>query len=356
MSTVSPFLHHAVRVAPVAPSASDRAIAAWLLACCMLVFATVVVGGITRLTHAGLSITEWQPVSGVLPPLSEADWQLAFDKYRRTPEYLTVNKGMALEAFKRIYAWEYVHRLLGRLVGFAFLLPLVWFALRRRIRRGDGWKLAGIFALGALQGVLGWYMVKSGLVDDPRVSQFRLTAHLTLAFIIFGAMLWLALSLLYPQRTKPADAVPGARRWAIGVLALVLAMVATGGLVAGIRAGFAYNTFPLMNGSIVPPEILVLEPAWKNFFWNMATVQFDHRVLAVLLLLLVPVLWVKLRQPSIPRRATLGGHALLLMLGIQFALGVATLLSVVWLPLAALHQAGAVVLLALSVNVAHALR
>src|SRR5687767_153641 len=263
---------------------SDHAIAAWLLACCALVFAIVVVGGITRLTRSGLSITEWQPILGALPPLSDADWQLAFDKYRQTPEYMQVNKGMTLEAFKRIYWWEYVHRLLGRIVGVAFLVPFVVFAIRGRIPSGYAWKLAGVFVLGGMQGVLGWYMVQSGLVDDPRVSQFRLTAHLALAFLILGAMLWLALSLLYPRLPRPLSSVAtSARRWAIATLVLVLAMVVTGGFVAGIRAGFAYNTFPLMNGSLVPGEILMLDPVWKNFFWNMATVQFDHRLIALLL-------------------------------------------------------------------------
>jgi heme a synthase len=397
MSTVSPFLRHALPAAPAAPSAADRAIAAWLLACCVLVFAIIVVGGITRLTHSGLSITEWQPIVGTLPPLSDADWQLAFDKYRQTPEYLQVNKGMTLDAFKRIYWWEYAHRLLGRLVGVVFFVPLVWFAVRRRIPRGYGWKLVGIFALGALQGALGWYMVKSGLVDDPRVSQFRLAAHLTLAFLIFGAMLWVALSLLYPRRTlipdpspacgrrehdrspllegaaqregegvrgsySPArakritDAARSARRWAIAVVVLVLGMVVTGGFVAGIRAGFAYNTFPLMNGAIIPREILMLEPAWKNFFWNMATVQFDHRLFALLLVLLVPALWWKLRQVAeVPARAKAAGTALLVALAMQVALGVATLVLVVPLPLAALHQAGAVLVFALALYVLHAL-
>jgi heme a synthase len=358
MTSVSPFLRHATPAAPVTPSASDRAIAAWLLACCVLLFAIIVVGGITRLTHAGLSITEWQPIIGVLPPLSEADWQVAFDKYRQTPEYLQVNKGMTLESFKRIFWWEYVHRLLGRLIGIAFLVPLVGFAMWRRIPRGYGWKLAGIFALGGLQGALGWYMVKSGLVDDPRVSQFRLTAHLTLAFLIFGAMLWLALSLLHRRRARRlTDEARSARRWASVVLALVLAMVVTGGFVAGIRAGFAYNTFPLMNGAIIPPEILMLEPAWRNFFWNMATVQFDHRVLALLLVLAVAVLWWKLRPSTgVARRARVAGTALLAVLVMQVAVGILTLVFVVPLPLAAVHQAGAVLVFALAINVLHTLR
>jgi cytochrome c oxidase assembly protein subunit 15 len=344
--------------APAAPGRDERAVAAWLLACCVLVFAMIVVGGVTRLTHSGLSITEWQPIVGTLPPLTEQDWQQAFDKYRATPEYRQVNKGMSLEAFKGIFWWEYFHRLLGRLIGVAFLVPFLWFAVRRRIPPGFGWPLAGIFVLGGLQGAMGWYMVKSGLVDDPRVSQFRLTAHLGLAFVILGAMLWAALSLLFPRRE--AASTPGARsarRWAFGIVALVFAMVLSGGFVAGIRAGFAYNTFPLMNGAWIPPEILMLEPAWKNFFWNMATVQFDHRVGAWLLFFLVPVLWWKLRTADgVPARAEHGGNALAAALAVQIALGIATLLLVVPLPLAALHQAGAVVVFALALYVAHAMR
>lgn len=332
--------------------------ATWLFACCALVFAIIVVGGVTRLTHSGLSITEWQPIVGTLPPLSQADWEVAFAKYRETPEYREVNRGMSLEAFKTIFWWEYAHRLLGRIIGVAFLVPFVWFLARKRVPRGYGWPLAGVFVLGGLQGALGWYMVKSGLVADPRVSQFRLTAHLSLAFAIFGAMLWIAMSLSWPTRARlPAPAQRSARRWAIGIVLLVFAMVVTGGFVAGIRAGFAYNTFPLMNGALVPPEIMLLEPAWRNFFWNMATVQFDHRLGAWLLFFTVPVLWWKLnRIPGLPQRATRGGNALAAMLAVQIALGIATLLLVVPLPLAALHQAGAVVLFALALNVAHALR
>lgn len=346
-------------IAGRAPAATSRgAVAAWLLACCALVFAMIVVGGVTRLTHSGLSITEWQPIVGTLPPLSAEDWQVAFDKYRQTPEYREVNRGMTLEAFKGIFWWEYFHRLLGRLIGVAFLVPFLWFLVRRRIPEGYGWPLVGLFVLGGLQGAMGWYMVKSGLVDDPRVSQFRLTAHLGLAFVILGAMLWTALSLVDPKRVRLTDArARSARRWAFAIVVLVFAMVLTGGLVAGIRAGFAYNTFPLMNGRFVPPEIFMIEPAWRNFFWNMATVQFDHRIGAYVLALLVPVLWWKLRRaPQIPASAEKAGNALLAMLAVQIVLGIATLLAVVPLSLAALHQAGAVVVFALAVRVAHALR
>jgi heme a synthase len=344
---------------PAVPRAGspDRAIASWLLACCALVFAMVVVGGVTRLTHSGLSIVEWQPIVGTLPPLDEAQWQATFEKYKLTPEYKLVNSGMSLDEFKGIFWWEYYHRLLGRLIGFAFLLPFLWFLLRRRIPEGYGLPLAGIFVLGGLQGAMGWYMVKSGLVDDPRVSQFRLTAHLGLAFVIFGAMQWVAMSLLFPGRVEESgERLRSARRWAGWLAGLVFAMVLTGGLVAGIRAGFAYNTFPLMNGSVVPPEIMMIEPWWRNFFWNMATVQFDHRLGAWLLAFLVPVLWWKVLRADVPPRARTGAHLMLAMLAVQVALGIATLLLVVPLPLAAAHQAGAVLLFACSLNLAHSLR
>lgn len=340
------------------PRGAPRAVAAWLLACCALVFAIVVVGGVTRLTRSGLSITEWQPIVGTLPPLSPADWEAAFAKYRETPEFRQVNHAMTLTEFKGIFWWEYFHRLLGRAVGVAFLLPLLWFAARRAIPRGYGWKLAGIFALGGLQGALGWYMVKSGLVDDPRVSQFRLTAHLGLAFAIFAAMFWVALSLLAPARIgAPGARERSARRFAYAFAALVFVMVLTGGFVAGIRAGFAYNTFPLMNGHVVPPEIMLIDPWWKNFFYNMATVQFDHRALAWVLAFAAPVLWWKVRAAAAaPARARTGAHLVLALLAVQLALGIATLVHVVPLPLAAAHQAGALLVFAAALNLAHALR
>lgn len=338
--------------------AAPRALAWWLLGCCALVFLMIVVGGITRLTHSGLSITEWQPIVGTLPPLSDADWQLAFDKYRATPEYREVNRGMTLAAFKGIFWWEYSHRLLGRVIGVAFLVPLVIFALRRMVPAGRLPALTGIFLLGGLQGAVGWYMVKSGLVDDPRVSQFRLAAHLLLAFAIFAALFWTALSLLDPRppgyRTERERALS---RFSLVVVAAVLLMVATGAFVAGIRAGFAYNTFPLMNGALVPPEVLMLTPWWRNLFWNMATVQFAHRAVALLVAVLVLVLWTRLAAtPGLPARAQVGAGVLVAVLAVQIAMGIATLLLVVPLPLAAAHQAGAVIVFAAALNVAHAIR
>ena len=337
-------------------AARPRAVAAWLLACCVLVFAMIVVGGVTRLTHSGLSIVEWQPIVGTLPPLDDAQWQQAFDKYRLTPEYKLVNAGMGLDEFKRIFWWEYVHRLLGRLIGVAFLLPFLYFLVRRRIPPGYGWTLAAIFVLGGLQGALGWFMVKSGLVDDPRVSPFRLTAHLALAFVILGAMLWVALSLLAAPVARDDAPTRSARRWAVAVLALVALMIVTGGFVAGIRAGFAYNTFPLMNGHLVPPEVLMLEPWWRNFAWNMATVQLDHRIGAWALAIVVPLAWWRVLRADPPPRARAGAHLVLAMLAVQIALGIATLLLVVPLPLAAAHQAGAALVFVLAVHLLHALR
>jgi len=330
--------------APHRPAAGRRAVAVWLLVCAALVLAMVVVGGVTRLTHSGLSIVEWQPIVGTLPPLTEAQWQETFEKYQQTPEYHYVNKGMTLAGFKGIFWWEYFHRLLGRLIGVVFLVPLAW-------------KLAGIFALGALQGAMGWYMVMSGLVDDPRVSQFRLTAHLSIAVLIFAAMLWIAMDLLFARRASASASADRALRrlswWITGVVAYT---VITGGFVAGIRAGKAYNTFPLMNGHVVPPEIFMIEPWWQNFFYNMATVQFDHRLGAWILAFLVPWFWLRARRPDLAAPARIAAHLLLAALVLQIALGIGTLLLAVPVALGAAHQGGAVVLFAVALFANHALR
>jgi cytochrome c oxidase assembly protein subunit 15 len=353
--------------APAAPTisgdstrAAPRAVAIWLLLCCALVFAMVVVGGVTRLTHSGLSITEWQPIVGTLPPRSSAEWNDVFAKYQLTPEYQQVNKGMSLDGFKSIFWWEYAHRLLGRTVGVVFALPLAWFVARRELPKGLMPVLVAILGLGALQGALGWYMVQSGLVDDPRVSQIRLAGHLGLALLIFATMLWLALSLLRPLSETPravrqrADARLAHFAQVIAVLVFVQALA--GSLVAGIHAGLAYNTFPLMNGRMVPSGIMSLEPWSRNLTDNMATVQFDHRMIAWLLAVLVAVFWFRVQASPRPPRVRLAVQLLLGALLVQLALGIATLLLVVPLPLAAAHQAGAVLLFAAALNAAHALR
>jgi cytochrome c oxidase assembly protein subunit 15 len=336
----------------------DRRIAAWLIACCVLVFAVVVLGGVTRLTRSGLSIVEWQPIVGALPPFTSADWEELFGKYQQTPEYQKVNPEMTLAGFKGIFWLEYLHRLLGRLIGVAFFVPLLYFLWRRVLTPPLAWKLGGIFLLGALQGALGWFMVMSGLVDDPRVSHYRLTAHLALAFAIYAAMLWIALGLLSPASPPPTAParLPGLRRLAWTVTGLVAAMVVTGGFVAGIRAGYAYNTFPLMNGYWLPPEILVIDPWYLNFFNNMATVQFNHRLVAWLLAVGVPWFWVEASRSGLPARTRLLTHVLLAALAVQIALGISTLLLAVPVALAAAHQAGALVVFTAALAVNHALR
>jgi len=340
-------------LAGAASPPGDRGVAVWLLVCCALVFAMVVVGGITRLTHSGLSIVEWQPIVGTVPPLDDSAWQEAFRKYQQTPEFRQVNTEMDLAGFKSIFWWEYAHRLLGRLIGAAFLLPLLWFAARGRVGRALTWKLAALFALGGLQGAMGWYMVQSGLVDDPRVSQFRLAAHLGMALLIYAAMLWIALDLILSRR---AGAPSGLRRLAFGLAALVFVMAISGSFVAGIRAGLAYNTFPLMNGHVVPPGMFVLEPWYLNFFANVATVQFDHRLIAWAIAFLVPWFWVLTRREGVPQRARLSASLLLGALVLQTALGISTLLLAVPVPLAVAHQAGALLVFTASLLAAHSVR
>ena len=340
--------------AAAGPVAARCTVAAWLLACCALVFAMVVVGGATRLTHSGLSIVEWQPFIGTIPPLTDADWAAQFEKYKLTPEFRLRNHDMDVDGFKTIFWWEYFHRLLGRLIGVAYFLPLAWFWARGSLDRPLKWRLAGIFVLGGLQGAMGWYMVKSGLVDDPQVSQFRLTAHLGLALLIFAAMFWVAHGLLRPA---PSGAPAGLRRAGLAFAGLVFAMALTGGLVAGIRAGFAYNTWPLMNGHWVPPEVLMIEPWWRNFGYNMAMVQFVHRMLALAVLAGAWLLaWRVHADRAAGAEARLAAKALALATAAQVTLGIATLLMVVPVGLGTAHQGGAVVVLACALWLARALR
>jgi cytochrome c oxidase assembly protein subunit 15 len=299
-----------------------------------------VVGGITRLTHSGLSIGSWQPLVGVLPPLTDADWAAAFAQYRATPEGRLVNAGMDLAGFQHIYGWEYAHRLVARLAGLVFALPLLWFLWRRRIAGPLAWRLASILALGAAQGALGWYMVASGLVDDPHVSPLRLAAHLGLALLLIGLLAWTAWRL---QRAAPARPVRGAVGAWLGVAA-VFAMALTGAVVAGTRAGFAFNTFPLMNGEWIPAGSLALDPWYRNFRDNLATVQFVHRCFALVVVLVVAANLGPLFERAAHRSRRRAAAWMAAALALQLGLGIATLLSVVALPLAAAHQAGAVLL------------
>jgi cytochrome c oxidase assembly protein subunit 15 len=314
-----------------------------------MIFAMVVIGGVTRLTESGLSITEWKPAAGAIPPLSEQAWQEEFAKYQQIPQYRERNAGMTLAEFKTIFWWEFVHRLWGRLIGVVYAIPLLWFVLRGQVRGRLAWRLAGIFVLGGLQGALGWYMVKSGLVDRVSVSQYRLTAHLGLALLIYAATLWTALDLLRPSRASTPLS-----RAALGFSALVFVTMLAGGFVAGLDAGMSYNTFPLMDGRLVPAGYLDESPWWLNLFENVAAVQFNHRLLAMATLAGAVALAIAGRNAS-PRARALafasGGMAAL-----QAALGISTLLLVVPVPLAAAHQAGAVALLTLALATAHAAR
>jgi len=336
---------------------SNRAIAYWLFACCSMVLATLLVGGVTRLTRSGLSIVEWQPLLGVIPPLTASDWLVVFTKYQQSPEYLKVNLHMTLAEFKFIFWWEWVHRLLGRLIGMVFLVPFLWFWLRGQLSRALLPKLLGFFALGGLQGAMGWYMVQSGLVDDPHVSQYRLAAHLGLAFLIFGLMFWTALVLLGPNKRVRAAAGSALRSVQLAGAALLVAllvMVLSGALVAGTHAGLIFNTFPLMGEHVVPPGLLALQPTWRNFFENQITIQFDHRMIAWLLFLAIP-LYCR-RAVHVAPSARNAAFALLAMLALQLSLGIATLLGAVPVALGAAHQVGAMLLFALLLRLNHVLR
>ena len=331
-------------IAPERVARNRRAVAWWLLGLAGLVLAMVVLGGITRLNHAGLSIVDWRPLVGVLPPFGEEAWQALFADYKRFPEYQELNPGMTLAGFKEIFWLEYAHRLLGRIVGIAYALPFIWFLIRRAFDRPLAVKVLAIGILGGLQGLLGWYMVKSGLVDRPDVSPYRLAAHLGLAVAIYGCLIWVALGLL--TGGSAVERVRRAGRWrgAIwGATGLVFLTILSGSFVAGNDAGLAYNSFPLMADAIVPPDIFLIEPVWKNFFENVPLVQLDHRLLAMLTALVVILIWAAALRWLGPMPARVALHAAAAAVLVQFALGIATLLTFVPVPLGAAHQAGAMV-------------
>ena len=336
-----------------ANSVRDRRVAIWLLVCCALVFVMVVLGGVTRLTGSGLSMVDWRPIVGWLPPLSDADWQRAFEMYQASPEFIKINAHMDVYAFKGIFWLEYLHRLLGRTIGIAFAVPFLFFFARDYVVRREWPKYLLMFVLGGLQGVLGWYMVKSGLVDNPHVSQYRLTAHLVAAFLIYAFMFWVSMSLLYPQS--------GDRRhpWfgrSVVATTLISITIISGGFVAGLKAGEIYNTFPKMGSSFVPPGLFALDPLWRNLFDNMTTVQFDHRLLAITTFLVIVVFWWRSHSTVLPRRARRAAHALLVTAGLQVALGISTLLLSVPIILATSHQAVAMLLFTVALYLVHSLR
>jgi cytochrome c oxidase assembly protein subunit 15 len=308
----------------------------WLYAMAFLVFCMVIVGGATRLTDSGLSITDWRPLLGVIPPMNEADWLAAFEKYKLIPEYQIQNRGMPLSEFKFIYWWEWAHRFLGRFIGLAFALPLIFFTFTRRIDRALWPRLFALFILGGAQGALGWYMVASGLVDRVDVSQYRLAAHLTLAALIFAAIIWVAMGI----GRKRKHASSSSDWFAVLLVAFVLLQIAAGGFVAGLDAGQGYVTWPKMDGQWIPSGLWEMAPGWKNAFENAMTVQFNHRILAYMLLLATALhAW---------QSRTLSAILLAFAMLAQACLGILTLLLHVPLAAALIHQAGAMIVLALA--------
>jgi heme a synthase len=328
-----------------------RAVQLWLYAVAGLILAMVVVGGATRLTDSGLSITEWKPLLGAVPPLTDADWQDAFHKYQQIPEYKLVNRGMSLGEFKAIYWREWAHRFLGRFIGVAYFVPFLAFWLIGALPKRLLSKLAGIFVLGGLQGALGWYMVMSGLSERTDVSQYRLTAHLSLAVLIFGAVLWTAFGLgrreeeAQGRAKAPAVLAAGAAVLAVAVFVQIM----LGGFVAGTDAGLSHNTWPLMDGAIVPDGLGAMQPWWRNAFENVMTIQFNHRMMAYAVALIGGVqAAMALRSPLAGVRLT--GALVLAAVAGQIALGVATLLSQVQIHLALAHQAMAILLFAVALR------
>ena len=326
----------------------------WLFTVAALVCIMVSIGGATRLTGSGLSITEWQPIIGTIPPLTDAAWHEAFDKYRQIPQYRQVNKGMSLSDFKFIFWWEWSHRFLARLVGVVFFVPFVFLLATGRIPRALAPKLAAIFLLGGLQGFIGWYMVYSGLAGRVDVSQYRLALHLSLAFVILGATLWIAMGLRQPGERRATEGLPG-YRFAIAILGLLFLQIIAGAFVAGMKAGAGYNTWPLMDGQMIPEGQFALHPRWANLFENALTVQFNHRLLAYILF--AAVAWQTWRcvQRTEHGAAQASAMALLLAVLAQIGLGIWTLLAHVPIELGLAHQAGAVAVFWIAVWHVHAL-
>jgi cytochrome c oxidase assembly protein subunit 15 len=334
---------------------SDRAVALWLFVIAGMIALMVLVGGLTRLTGSGLSITEWRPVTGAIPPFSDTDWQTEFAKYQGTPQYDLLNRGMGLAAFKTIYWWEWTHRLLGRLIGVVFAIPFLAFIWQRRIDRALAGRLAVIFLLGAAQGALGWWMVQSGLEETRvAVSQYRLAAHLGLAIILFGYVLWTAFEAIGARRTSIAT-VSRFRTAVLAFAALVFVQMLLGAFVAGLDAGLAFSTWPTYAGAWIPAGLYDLSPWWINHFENHALVHFQHRTVGYAVALMAVWLYLSIRGIGLDKPLKLSGTHVIALTVLQIALGVFTVFSGVTLPLAALHQIVALALFASALWWAYAL-
>ena len=330
----------------IADNQNRKMVRYWLYLIATMVAAMVIVGGATRLTDSGLSITEWKPLLGIFPPLSNADWLSEFEKYKLIPEYSQINKGMNLAEFKFIYWWEWSHRFLGRMIGFVFAIPLAFFWLTKRLEYALKPRLLFLLALGGFQGFIGWWMVSSGLIDRTDVSQYRLAAHLIVASLIFAYAIWLARALA-PH--SPNLAPPKARVLAPIIVAYILVQIFLGALVAGLDAGLAFNDWPLMDGAIVPDSLFVMKPAWLNFFENPKLVQFTHRMSGYGLALLIIINALLTYRPSFGVTHSRRALVMVLLVMAQITLGVLTLIWQVPLLWALLHQLGAIVLLGFAV-------
>ena len=342
---------------PTTPPTTIRAVRLWLAVVALMVAATALIGAATRLTGSGLSITEWAPIIGILPPLNETDWQAAFAKYKAIPQYTQLNRGMSLDAFKTIYWWEWGHRLIARTIGLVFLVPFVVFTMRGAIPRPLIPRMIVLFVLGGLQGAVGWYMVRSGLVDRVDVSQYRLALHLGLAVLIFALVIWTWLDLR-PQRAPPSASTrmaPGHKITASLLLGLAFLQILLGALVAGLKAGRTFNTWPLMDGALIPSGLVQLSPTYLNFFENAATVQFNHRLAAYLLIAATFVHAFLLMRATTDPRVRQTASLLAALVLAQTALGIWTLLAWTPLSLGLAHQAGALAVLFAAVAHRHAL-
>lgn len=322
-----------------------KAVCVWLYGVCALIFAMVVIGAITRLTDSGLSMVEWRPIWGFLPPMNDTEWQRVYELYQASPEFQKKHFWMDLSDFKGIFFWEYLHRVLGRLIGMVYAIPLLVFWVRGMIPKGYGWKFFAMFILGGMQGFMGWYMVMSGLVDEPAVSHFRLAAHLSLAFLIYGLLLWLALSLRPISLIKQKNAGRSVSIHMVAVFGVVCITIVWGAFTAGMDAGLVYNdSFPKMGGQWIPPTLGQYSPLWVNFFENPVGIQFVHRWLGITTVLAVWSFWA---HAFLKRRRDWFIHSLAIMVFVQMSLGIGTLLTNVHLHVAVTHQAGALILLSL---------
>ena len=340
------------------PEGRRRQLRLWLAAIAATTFLVLVVGGITRLTHSGLSIVDWQPLVGVIPPLNQSQWAQSFERYQQFPEYQQLRPSMTLAEYKQIFFWEYLHRVLARLVGLVFLVPFAFFHFSGALTPPLARRALALFGLGAIQGIAGWVMVASGLVDRPSVSHYRLAVHLLVAMTIFGLCTWLICDLRVGLARAPVPAV-ARRRASQGLLAvgcLLGVQIAWGAFVAGLKAGFVFNTFPLMGGSLVPTTYWTLSPVALNLVHHVAGVQWMHRVLGTLLVIAAGLLFVTLRQMKMDRTTTLLSGALLASIAAQYGLGVLTLLRLVRLELAAAHQAMAMAMVGLWAVAMHHVR